>query len=72
MPIPNLTASVVKFLRAVKPLLNEAEYEETEKSASEFLKEGGDHLQNLLIENSKDKENWVIEFGILLNLLLLI
>lgn len=62
LPVPDLSASIAKFLKAVKPLVNEDEYNETEKNASEFLKADGVKLQNLLLEKSKDKDNWIFKW----------
>ena len=61
MPVPALTQSVGKFLSAVRPLLNEDEFERTKHSASEFVKENGvgEKLQKLLVERFKNTENWV-------------
>ncbi len=66
MPVPSLNVSILKFLTAVKPLLNEKEFEETEKAASEFVKVGGtgEKLQKLLIERYNNTENWVSQWKI--------
>ncbi len=61
MPVPQLSESINKYLTALKPFLNETEYEDAKKCANEFAKEGGvgEGLQKLLIERSKNTENWV-------------
>ena len=61
MPVPQLAASLIKYLTAIKPLLNEAEYENSKRCADEFGKAGGvgETLQQLLIERSKSTDNWV-------------
>lgn len=64
MPVPQLNASVSKFLTAVKPLLNETEFNDTERSASEFVKKGGvgEKLQSILVERAERTENWLSEW----------
>lgn len=64
MPVPKLESSMSKFLTAVKPLLNEDEFETTKNSASEFIKEGGvgEKLQKLLEERATTRKNWVSLF----------
>lgn len=61
MPVPQLNSSLSKYLNAVKPFLNEVEYENTRKVASDFVKQDGigEHLQRLLVERSKTTENWL-------------
>lgn len=61
-PVPELSATMSKFLLAVKPLLNETEFEETQKTAKDFMRQGGvgEKLQRLLVERSKATDNWVI------------
>ena len=68
MPVPQLAASINKYLTAIKPLLNEAEYETSKRCADEFGKAGGvgETLQKLLIERSKSTDNWV-NFDVCLN-----
>ena len=61
MPVPQLNASMGKFLTAVRPLLDDTQFEETKKAASDFAKDGGvgQRLQDLLVERYKTTENWV-------------
>ncbi len=60
MPIPQLTNSLDNFLKAVKPLLDENEYEKTKSIINEFSKKDGqgEKLQNLLEERAKKTDNW--------------
>ncbi len=64
MPVPQLIASINKYLTALKPLLNETEFENAKKCANDFVKEGGigEKLQKLLVERSKSTDNWVFLF----------
>jgi hypothetical protein len=62
--VPPLSNSIEKYLKAVKPLLTKNEYENTEKIAFDFSKDNGlgQKLQTLLIQRSKEKENWLSEW----------
>ena len=62
LPVPNLESSVAKYLTAVRPLLNDAEFEHTKKLVVDFSKNGGigQKLQNLLVDKAKKTDNWVI------------
>jgi len=60
LPVPSLKETLPKFLRTVRPHLNEEEYEETFEKVKDFAKEGGvGHiLQGLLEERAQKTENW--------------
>lgn len=61
--VPQLKATISKYLTAVKPLLDTNEYEMTQKVAHEFLNSGtGEKLQKLLVEKSKVTENWLAQW----------
>lgn len=62
MPVPPLESSINRYLTAVKPLLNNWEFENTKKLALNFAqKDGiGEKLQKLLVEKSKSTDNWVL------------
>ena len=61
LPVQPLNKSLEKYLTAVKPLLNDKEFENTKKIVEKFLKPGelGEKLQKLLYERSKQTNNWV-------------
>ena len=61
MPVPQLTSTINRYLDAVKPFLNDSEYEKTKKVATDFAKENGlgEKLQSLLVQKSKTTDNWV-------------
>ena len=61
MPVPQLKTSIDKFLTAVKPLLDDKDFEKTKMITSDFAKEGGigEKLQTLLEERYKNTDNWV-------------
>ncbi len=61
LPVPSLDSTLSKYLKAVKHLVNEIDYEKTLKLANEFSKSGGlgEKLQRFLVERSKTTENWV-------------
>jgi len=60
LPVPSLKDTLPKFLRTVRPLVNDAEYEETFEKVKDFAKEGGvgHQLQALLEERALKTENW--------------
>ena len=60
LPVPSLKDTLPKFLRTVRPLVNNAEYEETFDKVKDFAKEGGigHKLQALLEERARRTENW--------------
>jgi hypothetical protein len=61
LPVQPLNNSLQKYLAAVKPLLNDNEYENTKTIVDKFLEPGevGEKLQKLLYERSKKTNNWV-------------
>ena len=64
LPVPSLKDTLPKFLRTVRPLVNNAEYEETFDKVKDFAKEGGigHKLQALLEERARRTENWFSEW----------
>lgn len=61
LPVPSLESSIQRYLVAVKPHLNNEEFENTQKLALDFIKKDGigEKLQKLLVEKSKKTDNWV-------------
>lgn len=61
MPVPKLSNSIDKFLKAVKPLIDEKDFENTKQIAGDFAKKGGvgEKLQKLLEDRAKTTDNWV-------------
>ncbi|KJE93555.1 hypothetical protein CAOG_04324 [Capsaspora owczarzaki ATCC 30864] len=51
LPVPPLHQTVDKYLKSVRPLLNDQEYATTKKLADDFIRIGGDgeRLQNMLL-----------------------
>eukprot|EP01100_Stratorugosa_tubuloviscum_P009324 TRINITY_DN38_c4_g2_i1.p1 TRINITY_DN38_c4_g2~~TRINITY_DN38_c4_g2_i1.p1 ORF type:complete len:729 (+),score=362.80 TRINITY_DN38_c4_g2_i1:56-2188(+) len=63
LPIPSLEQTCRKFLASVKPILNEEEYEKTEKSVHDFFKGPGPILQHALKQYAKTQPiNWLEEW----------
>lgn len=64
LPVPILEMSINKYLMAIKPLLNELDFDNTKKIAADFSKNGGvgEKLQKLLVERSKSTENWMAQW----------
>lgn len=68
LPVPPLQQTMDKYLKAIRPLVNDDEFEQTTKLVQEFRKPGGvgEQLQEKLISKSKKEDNWVSEFAFLL------
>ncbi|XP_014204515.1 carnitine O-acetyltransferase-like isoform X2 [Copidosoma floridanum] len=63
-PVPNLEKTAQLYLKSLQPLLNDAEYKNTEKVVDEFIKEGGvgKQLYRKLQERYENTENWMSEW----------
>lgn len=61
LPVPALQQTMEKYLSAIKPLVDEEEFEYTQDLVKDFLKPNGDgeRLQNRLIQKAKTETNWV-------------
>ena len=61
LPVPPLQQTMDKYLKAIKPLVDEEDFEYTEDLVKNFSRPKGDGevLQNLLLEKMKTEKNWV-------------
>ena len=61
LPVPPLQQTMDKYLNAIRPLVNDDQFEQTRKLVEEFRKPGGigEKLQEKLVERSKTEDNWV-------------
>ena len=61
LPVPPLQQSLQKYLKAVRPLVSNEEFEKTSKKVEEFGKENGigEQLQEMLKKRAKLQDNWV-------------
>lgn len=61
LPVPPLQQTMDKYLKAIKPLVDEEDFEYTEDLVKNFSKPKGDGevLQNLLLEKMKTEKNWL-------------
>ncbi|RNA01008.1 carnitine O-acetyltransferase isoform X1 [Brachionus plicatilis] len=63
LPVPQLQSTIGKYLTAVKPLLNNNEFEATQKAAINLLNsDEAKKLQRLLVEKSKKTDNWIADW----------
>ncbi|ORX90672.1 acyltransferase ChoActase/COT/CPT [Basidiobolus meristosporus CBS 931.73] len=65
LPVPDLEATLERYLRSVKPLLSDEEYQHTEKAVREFGKPGGqgELLQRrLLARAATSTTSWLHEW----------
>ncbi|XP_026825041.1 carnitine O-acetyltransferase isoform X2 [Ooceraea biroi] len=60
-PVPDLKQTAERYLRSVKPLLTDQEYENTEKIVGEFVRDGGagPRLHTKLLEKYQNTDNWM-------------
>mmetsp|Transcript_7017 Transcript_7017/g.11043 ORF Transcript_7017/g.11043 Transcript_7017/m.11043 type:complete len:627 (-) Transcript_7017:96-1976(-) len=65
LPVPELQQTLMKYLRSAKPLLTQAEFEETTKCVLQFaLGSEGGRLQDELIKRAAEKKgsSWLIDW----------
>lgn len=61
LPLPELRSTLDKYLRCIKPILDESSYEKTESIVEVFCKPDGDglKLQEIIKKAAEEKDNWV-------------
>ena len=61
LPVPPLQQTMDKYLLAIKPLVDEEDFDYTKDLVEDFLKPGGDGevLHNKLLQRAKTEKNWV-------------
>ncbi|XP_063424764.1 carnitine O-acetyltransferase-like [Mytilus trossulus] len=62
LPVPALDATLQKYLRTVRPLVSDEDFEQTKKYVEEFRKESGPKLQKFLEERATKEVNWLSEW----------
>ncbi|KAI8092592.1 acyltransferase ChoActase/COT/CPT [Halteromyces radiatus] len=66
LPVPELNRTIAMYLKSVRPLLSDAEYQKTEQAAKEFIAPGGlgQELQKRLVARAQDPNivNWMEEW----------
>ncbi|EGV60279.1 carnitine O-acetyltransferase yat1 [Yamadazyma tenuis] len=63
LPIPDLHQTCTNYLRVLKPLQTEKEYEKTMEAVAKFLKSGtGKYLDEQLREYSKNRNSYIEQF----------
>lgn len=66
LPVPSLQETSDRYLKSVRPLLNDQEYSNTAKAVQEFVKSGGqgEELQKRLEARRDDPQhkNWIYEW----------
>lgn len=61
-PLPQLEDTLQKFLKSVKPLLNNEKYHQTENLIEKFGKGIGAKLHTLLKKKAEQSENWLADW----------
>lgn len=62
LPIPDLEASMRKYLAAVDPLQSAREHHDTERAVAEFLRTDGPELQEKLKGYAQGKSSYIEQF----------
>lgn len=64
LPVPTLEETAARYLKSLKPLLNENEFSLSEKAVSQFLQNEGPELQKQLIARKEQSgmKNWLTEW----------
>ncbi|XP_039278604.1 carnitine O-acetyltransferase isoform X2 [Nilaparvata lugens] len=62
LPVPALKDTLTRYLRTVKPFLNDEEYRLTEKRVNDFASGVGAKLQELLMKRAETKDNWLADW----------
>lgn len=66
LPVPTLEETGARYLKTLRPLLSPAEFEQSYKAVSEFVKPGGvgSRLQEKLVARREDPKhkNWIYEW----------
>lgn len=64
LPVPPLQKSLQKYLKAVRPLVNDEDFKRTSKAVEEFGKVNGigEELQEELEKRAKLQDNWVCNY----------
>ena len=61
LPVPPLQQTMDKYLSAIKPLVDEEDYEYTKDLVNDFVKPEGDGqvLHNKLLQRARTEKSWV-------------
>lgn len=61
LPVPSVQQTMDKYLLAIKPLVDEEDFEYTKDLVKDFLKPNGDGevLHNKVLQKAKTEKNWV-------------
>lgn len=62
LPVPALDATLQKYLRTVRPLVSDEDFEQTKKYVEEFRRNSGPKLQKFLEERAAKEVNWLSEW----------
>uniref|UniRef100_A0A2P2HYR7 Carnitine O-acetyltransferase-like n=1 Tax=Hirondellea gigas TaxID=1518452 RepID=A0A2P2HYR7_9CRUS len=66
LPVPDLHATMHKFLKSARPLVTAEEYAVTENLVNNFIQPGGvgETLQQLLVERAARLDNWLSDWWV--------
>ena len=66
LPVPSLDHTLQMYLKVLRPITSDAQYEKAKQLVKTFQAEGGEgaRLQSRLIEISRSTDNWVGAFTV--------
>ncbi|XP_045510869.1 carnitine O-acetyltransferase-like isoform X1 [Colias croceus] len=64
LPVPKLNATLTKYLKTVRPFLNDEEFANTSNLVKKFASGDGQKLQTLLENRATKHQNWLEEWWI--------
>lgn len=59
VPVPPLEQTMSEYLRALRPIVNEQQYEKAEKIVKQFSVQPGPKLHQYLVDKREAEDNWV-------------
>lgn len=62
LPVPQLSQTLDKYLKTVKPFLTDKEFMTTIECVKKFPQENGQKLQEFLVERAKNTESWLADW----------
>lgn len=66
MPVPKLEQTFDKYLKTVRPFLNDNEFAATTRLVKDFISDNGlgQKIQKYLVEKANNTENWLSDWWI--------
>ncbi|XP_013415789.1 carnitine O-acetyltransferase isoform X2 [Lingula anatina] len=62
LPVPSIEQTLDKYLKSVRPLLSDEEYNQTQTIVADFAKDPGPKLQEMLLKKAETTDNWLADW----------